>query len=212
MIPTLTPAQAAWLDARVGRPSRVLSPEDAACLGAQRGYLLSLGGSTILVAKDLEGRWILGGRPGHPQAPWYRARIFRPVPQALWPATDHALLLPPGIDQPAHQRLAATALADALDYAPTQPWPSLVAVGSPGALLLFGVPVLDADGYLQAMPPGRGPLPPLLAVLPRDYNPNKGSSGPRSACGALFRRLFLGHLRCLAHRPQAGSEGWTLRA
>lgn len=167
MTPTLTPAQAVWLEAHVGHPAGLLGPEDAAILGAQRGYLLAPGGATVLVAQDVQGRWILGGRTRHPQQPgWRRDRAFRPAPQTLWPAPDHAFLLHPDADQAAHQRLAATALADALGHAPTPPWPSLVVVGSPGALLLFGVPVAEASGFLQGMPPERSPLPPLLAVLP----------------------------------------------
>jgi hypothetical protein len=164
--PTLSPAQAAWLDSHVGQPAGPLRPEDAAILGAQRGYLLAPGRATVLVAQDLDGRWILGGRTECPQAPWCRDRIFRPVPQTLWPAADHAVLLAPDTEQAAHQLLAATALADALGLVPTPPWPSLLAVGSPGALLLFGIPVAEATGFLQGMPPERSPLPPLLAVLP----------------------------------------------
>jgi hypothetical protein len=48
--------------------------------------------------------------------------------------------------------------------------------------------------------------------IARDHNPNKGSGGPKPSCGALFRRLFLGRLKCPAHRPQDGSDGRTPRA
>jgi len=166
VIPTLTPVQAAWLDAYVDRPAGPLGPEDAEILGAQRGYLLAPGGATVLVAQDAQGRWILGGRTRHPQQLWWcRSRAFRPAPQTLWPSPDHALLLHPAAEQAAHQRLAAAALADAIGHVPAPPWPSLLAVGSPSALLLFGIPVADAVGFLRGLPPERSPLPPLLAIL-----------------------------------------------
>lgn len=166
MIPSLTPAQAAWLSAHAADAPRALGPEDAADLGAQRGILLRRGGMTVLLGQDLQGRWILGGRPHAPLSPWRRIRPFPLVPAALWPAQDHALLLGGAGDLPAHQRLAAEALAQALGHVPAPPWPTLVAIGAPGALLLAGVPVADATGFLLGLPPADSPLPPLLAVLP----------------------------------------------
>jgi hypothetical protein len=46
----------------------------------------------------------------------------------------------------------------------------------------------------------------------RDYAPNKGSGGLRSACGVVVGRVFLGRPGCLAHRPHGGSEGRTPQA
>ncbi len=173
MIPSLTPTQAAWLSAQAALPSahadtapRVLSPEDAANINAQRGILLRRGGMTVLLGQDLQGHWIFGGRPNAPLSPWWRTRHFPVVPAALWPSTDHALLLGGTGDFPAHQRLAAEALAQALSHVPAPPWPMLVAIGAPGALLLAGVPVADATGFFLCLPPVNSPLPPLLAVLP----------------------------------------------
>jgi len=167
VIPTLTPAQGAWLAAHASGRPRALGPEDCADLGAQRGLLVRRGGMSVLLAQDLQGRWILGGRPHAAPERWIRTRPFPAVEAALWPAEDHALLLGgEDKDQPAHQRLAATALAQALGHRPDPPWPTLVALGAPGALLLLGVPVAQATGFLLGLPPSDSPLPPLLAVLP----------------------------------------------
>lgn len=169
MIPTLTPAQGAWLTAHASMRSCVLSPEECANLGARRGLLVRRGGMSVLLAQDLQRRWILGGRPHAAPERWFwlHTRPFPAVEVALWPPEDHALLLC-GEDkgQPAHQRLAATALAQALGYRSDPPWPTLIALGAPGALLLLGVPIARTTGFLLEPPLNDSPLPPLLAVLP----------------------------------------------
>jgi len=167
VIPTLTPTQGAWLAAHASARSRALGPEDCTNLGAQRGLLVCRGGMAVLLAQDLQGRWIFGGRPYATLERWIRTRPFPTVDSTLWPAKDHALLLGgEDMDFPAHQRLAAAALAQALGYRSDPPWPTLIALGAPGALLLLGVPVARTTGFLPGPPHSDSPLPPLLAVLP----------------------------------------------